>query len=80
MTTTKQCKTCKRELPATEFRKQAAAPDGLQYSCKLCTSEAAKRRYEKKSNEIIAQTLRRRDPEKFREYQREYMAAHRRSQ
>ena len=80
MTTTKPCKTCQRELALSEFRKQAAAPDGLQYSCKFCASEASKQRYEKKAKEIIAKTLQRRDPAKFRDYQRDYMAAHRHCQ
>ena len=33
---TKTCSTCKEELPVSTFYKNAAKPDGYQYSCKPC--------------------------------------------
>ncbi|KKL16324.1 hypothetical protein LCGC14_2496730 [marine sediment metagenome] len=35
----KRCSTCKRELPLSEFSKDRATKDGLQYQCKSCAKE-----------------------------------------
>ena len=49
---TKFCKKCRIEKPLTEFRKQKASRDGLQYWCKICGNNAAQERYKKKTNKI----------------------------
>jgi NAD-dependent SIR2 family protein deacetylase len=36
---TKKCTTCGRELPVSEFYKNAKSKDGLQSKCKSCMSE-----------------------------------------
>ena len=36
---TKKCVTCGRELPVSEFHKNAKNKDGLQSKCKSCVSE-----------------------------------------
>lgn len=40
MLTHKQCKTCWKELPHTEFGKQESTFDGYRNHCKTCRSEA----------------------------------------
>jgi hypothetical protein len=62
----KQCAKCKNQFPATieYFNKASNRPDGLYNYCISCSRDAAKRRYEKNKDNILAQ-------------QREYGALHR---
>lgn len=47
---TKVCSKCGRELPKSEFYRNANAKDGLQFFCKECTKEAVQNgRMKKKS-------------------------------
>lgn len=41
MTRTKQCRDCRKILPATDFYTNRRAADGLQSYCKICASERA---------------------------------------
>jgi hypothetical protein len=34
----KTCSACRRELPRTEYHRDASRPDGLEYRCKDCVS------------------------------------------
>ena len=36
---TKKCAKCGRELPLSEFQKNACSPDGLQRECRECKAE-----------------------------------------
>ena len=40
---TKQCNTCHRELPLSDFHKDASSSDGHRYTCKACVSSYKKR-------------------------------------
>lgn len=42
----KVCNKCYKELPLSQFHKQANSPDGLRYSCKSCTSRRMSKKYE----------------------------------
>ena len=48
---TKKCSRCGRVLPVTEFHKRPSAKDGLQYYCRECHNESARRSYQKRKNE-----------------------------
>ena len=40
---TKQCNTCHRELPLSDFHKDASSSDGHRYTCRACVSSYKKR-------------------------------------
>lgn len=40
----KNCSTCKKSLPSTEFHKDASKKDGLHNNCKTCAKELRRRR------------------------------------
>lgn len=86
---TKECTTCHRTLPATEFYRWTKSPDGLTYTCKTCKrayyqahkADYAKHRklyYRRHAARIKAQTAKRISGTKIgRAYSRaRYAAAH----
>lgn len=40
----KRCTKCGKELPETEFYRNAKAPDGLQWYCKSCLNQSVSKR------------------------------------
>lgn len=58
---TKYCKCCKRELPITEFGKNAAAKDGLQTYCKECHRCKVKESYRKQRSDAIDNATKEKD-------------------
>lgn len=39
----KRCTKCGKELPETDFYRNAKAPDGLQWYCKSCLNQTARK-------------------------------------
>lgn len=72
-TPTKVCTKCGESKPTTEFSKNKAAPDGLQYKCKACN-----RAYAQANRQRITErerASRAADPEKYRERSRAWREA-----
>ena len=43
---TKQCASCKKDKPTSEFFRKTASKDGINRICKLCNAEYKKKRYQ----------------------------------
>ena len=72
--TMKTCTKCKTEKDLTEFYRAVAFPDGLDYSCKACTTERNRlwRKKNRESDRIYTRNYYAKNREKFRERDRIY--------
>jgi hypothetical protein len=72
--TGKNCRICGEWKPLEEFHRAKDMRDGHRNECKLCFKALAKARYDSRSAVERATQWRRDNPERFREYQKEYRA------
>lgn len=52
MTESKPCKTCKSELPLTEFSKDPTCKDGRKVVCKKCIAKRRVRTFHEKTGHV----------------------------
>ena len=73
---TKVCTKCGAEKPLSEFYKSKATKDGLQFACKDCYKEYARKYYIENREKLKEEALKYRteNPEKVRESNRKWQA------
>ena len=60
----KICSKCKEEKSVTEFYRNKAAKDGLQYSCKGCSNLASKQHYNANTEYYVEKARKRQDEQR----------------
>lgn len=71
----KQCSTCRRKLPLSDFHKDRTQKDGLRPQCRDCKNTASRRHYKKHWKRISRRNLlwARANADKIAEYSKKYL-------